>query len=279
MTSFSLQIKSEHFELRDLEGHIAEAYGVLSTARDLSPKNAIVSETLSRLVDLATALVPQTNQAAANDFISSLGKIYLDQFRGLLGRAESEMERYWSAKFFTRRHINYNSLSDFIYWDNYQILLEKELQLLKTHTIAMPDHSCFVGQGPLPMTMLIYAYATGAHCTGVDVSQGATTSAERLSNAIQAKNCFYIREDGREHDYSLYDMIFIASLVPSKDDIIEKIKKDRSGKTTYIMVRTVEQLMKIFYEPYHYEGEGLALLGMTEYASDCLNTTLLYRYN
>ena len=255
------------------------AYDVLGSAADLTPRNPAVCHALDDLFRQTSFLSEHLSRAEGEALLQSFDPHFLREFCDLLNRAEEEMEYYWSSKLFASYNPSYDSLRHFIYWDNYVALVTKEYALLQAHDAPMKGKACFVGQGPLPMTMLIYNHLTNAVCCGVDIALRATRNAQRLSAVLQSENCAYVREDGCTHDYKDCDIVFIASLVPVKDQIIEKIMRDRCGKTTYILVRTAEHLSRIYYEPYEGVANGLTFLGKTPYGRDCINTTLLYRLN
>jgi len=254
-------------------------YDVLGSAADLTPRNPAVCYVLDDLFRQTSDLAERLDAKEGEILLRSFDPQFLNEFRTLLNRAEEEMEYYWSSKLFASADPRYDSLRDFIYWENYVALVTKEQDLLTEHGAPLLGKACFVGQGPLPMTMLIYNHLTGAVCEGVDIALRATRNAQRLSAVLRSENCSYVREDGCVHDYTDCDIVFIASLVPVKDEIIQKIIADRGDKKTYILVRTAEHLSRIYYEPYQGNAAGLKLLGKTPYGSDCINTTLLYRLN
>lgn len=262
-----------------LVAHARRVYQVLKSADDLSPKNQTVSHILKSLFQETSFLSGVLTAAESDAVLSCFKPDFLVEFRALLNASEEAMEYYWSSKIFSMPHATYAALKSFIYWDQYAALVGKELALLKAHGAPISAKSCFVGQGPLPMTMLIYQHLTQALCTGVDIELRAIRNAQRLTQNIGCAHCSYAHADGCLYDYSEHDIVFIASLVPVKDTIIEKIKCDRCNQTTYIMVRTAENLSRLYYEPYLCGAKGLQYLGKTDYGAECINTALLYRYN
>jgi hypothetical protein len=257
------------------QNHIDSVHRYLQQSSDFSPRNPKINSLLTELFYMTTHLIENETIKAHLAFVEKI--LFLKEFRDLLAKTEEAMEYYWAEKLGNDPEYNYNSLSKFIYWKNYSSLVEKEYALLKQHANNLSVQSCFIGQGPLPISMLIYQKMTNAQCIGIDISKEAICASCTLITT--ADNCTCVHIDGADYDYTNAPVIFIASMVPDKDIIMNKIKQDRKGKPTFIMVRTAENLSEIYYEPYTCYDPEMVLLGKTDYCCDTINTTLLYRYN
>jgi hypothetical protein len=210
---------------------------------------------------------------------ADIDKEILSTLRSRMAQAEGAMEYYWSNQFFKTPRAAYDILAQFIYWDNYHYLVNAEHLLLEQHQPGLQAEFCFVGSGPLPISQMIYQRLTGRASFGVDSSLSAVRHAQRLIQHFGIEQCQFKDVAGKEADYSRFDTIFIASLVDDKEAVIAKIKADRKDKTTFIMIRSAEGLHELYYEPYYTIDSDLHLLGKTPYRAECINTTLLYRYN
>lgn len=283
MTTDSAMIKNNAISLNgqseDILSIVQRAFSILVSAQDLSPKNPVVCYILDDLYAQVVAWIRENDPADSEAILQCFPEAFLQQFRALLAKSEEEMEYYWSAKLYSTTHVSYETLKYFIYWDNYQVLTFKEYSLLKKHMSVNKKKTCFIGSGPLPLTMLIYNQMTKNACVGVDASLRATRNAQRLSCAIGSEKCEFVHEKGQAYDYSDCEVIFIASMIDDKDAVIKKIKQDRGDKATFILVRTVENLSRLYYEPYICDIEGFVYLGKTEYDVHTVNTALLYRLN
>ena len=256
------------------------AHHVLSHANDLSPRNPALNQALKALFYSTTALLGRNDAEYNERLFNRFDFSFINQLRTLMAQAETEMEYFWAAKLYATSDANYDDLKKFIYWRNYAALVEKEIALLSPFIDLEKAKTCFVGQGPLPISLFIYQKMTQADsCIGVDSSMSAVSHAQRLTTAINAQNLIYLHSDGASYDYVDCDVIFVASLIENKEVVFEKIRQDRCEKTTFVMVRSAENLSKLYYFPFETVPLGWDYLGKTIFDADSINTTLLYRLN
>lgn len=261
----------------DLALCVRQVNGVLRAQTDKSPRNPVINHTLTHFFAHAMREAEQSGTAESDALIGGFETDFLSDFHANLGRSETAMESYWAAKIAAIPNASFDDLRCFIYWKNYEALVNKEMDLLRAHHVTQRGTACFIGHGPLPMTMLLYRHLSGLPCVGVDHSLQATHDAQRLTKAVGLEDCRYVSCAGQNFDYAECDVIFVAAMTDDKDAVIEKIKRDRAGKETHVMVRTAERLSRLFYASYECALPGATCLGKTPYDTTTINTGVLYR--
>ena len=222
------------------ENSLIQSYENLKNEKDLSPRNSIVNESLSNLVCAANkAYEPKICIDCPN--ASSVVK----DFRKICARSECEMEKYWADHYNNYETLTYQDLESFWYFDNYEVIADKEVNLIKKFVENLESKKLvFVGAGSLPLTALIMHVKHGLNVTLVDYDQQAVENAKKIVNAlgldIQVECCDFF-----SCDLTRFDFVFLASLVENKQLAFDTILK---ANIKYFMLRGADGVYQAFYE-------------------------------
>jgi len=261
---------------QELIGAVVQAHDVLTTESDLSPRNPKVNEALTRLV---TAVICEYSPAEEKAVLSDPQVMACRRaLLGGLAKAEGEMEKYWAEEFCLRRELTTDDFKDFIYWACYDRLVGGEVrQLPKGKNFAADDTIAFIGAGPLPLTAFILHLQTGKKVTCVDIDPEACRLAQALCEKAGLDGIDVVCSDGATYDYDRHPVVFVASLVPNKDDVIAKIKE--AGRDTFIGLRSAERLHTLLYDPVDeasLRAAGCSYASQTGHDPKTINTTVFY---
>lgn len=265
----------------DIAALVNHCYEVLQKERDLSPENPAINALLGHYVtSIANANVQDNLHVLSDKGIVTI----LPELHAKLSQSEYCMERYYARQFTRASRLSFADLERFIYWDNYERLTEKEMALLQD---AIPHggkktlrHVVFVGSGPLPLSALIMAKDCGYRVTGVDCDGEAITLSSDLIDKLDMNEVMRVHQgNGADYDYSEADIVFIASLILDKQAVLQAIKQSRSGKQTFVIIRSAEDLNALLYCPFKessFKDLCFKCLGKTDYCPKTINTSLLY---
>jgi hypothetical protein len=276
--------------------HVSNVYGFLTSEDDLSPRNPRVNAALYGFVrDTMAERSPREVAAILN--APSIQQI-IPSLRQLLGRAEYEMENFCAAAMIDdeiEAEPRFSSYRNFIYRGNYDALVSAELHAMKWHGQTQPvragcESIAFVGAGPLPISAIMLHQRTGLRVTCIDSNERAFQLGQRLICLLAAKEAghkdidkmiHFIHAFGEEHDYRMHPVVFIASLVENKEQIINRIV-DTSNAATTTIIRSAEGLSTLLYRPAdgvdNQEKYNAYLIGKTKPSPEVINTSLVYRF-
>ncbi|SFI81478.1 nicotianamine synthase family protein [Thermoflavimicrobium dichotomicum] len=255
---------------------IVKVHQSLKEERDLSPRNNRVNQLLTLFVDQVADVYSREEiiYILQHHAIKSIQS----ELYQLLGQAETEMEFYYGAAYANRDPLKWDDLKQFIYWKNYVELSCTELQELQrcgwnTSKIA------FVGAGPLPLSSFLFQQQTGAPVTCIDLHTEACDISRTLIGKLGQQSHIEVENiAGEEVDYSGYSLVFIASLVPNKQEILKQIHCTNPG--AIVAIRTVEGLKQLLYCPVDEKKlieEGYQIIGRTIANKNIINTTLFLK--
>jgi hypothetical protein len=255
---------------------VLSAHAVLRRETDLSPRNPTVNAALSALVCAVL------EGCAPDDVREVLDDPGVRAIRGdLIGRlavAEGEMERYWGEAFCARDGLEPADFQDFIYWDCYCHLVAAELGGLPADLdLGKGQSIAFVGAGPLPLSAIVVHLSTGRKVTCVDRDRRACTLACELCRKAGLAGINVACADGADFDYAECPVVFVASLVPEKAQVMRCIRQ--TCPRACVALRSAEGLRTLLYDPVdeaELEAMGCGLLGRTACSSQAINTTLFY---
>ena len=121
----------------------------------------------------------------------------------------------------------------------------KEIDLIKEHFNETKDVKIlFAGSGALPLSAILMHLYADLDVTLLDIDAEAINLSNKLIKKIglpipsQVGNVM-------QHDFSNYDIVFIASLIPNKEAIIKKLKEQN---VKFYMMRGVDGVYQTFYE-------------------------------
>jgi hypothetical protein len=263
---------------------IVDAYNVLKTEQDLSPRNEKITQVLTALVgSLSDQYSAKEERAILTDpRVQSVRTPMLDK----LAQAEGDMEKYWAEYFLSKDELTVEDLKEFWYWQNYDDLVNGELPHMQSFNKAAGnrasndnDHIVFVGAGPLPLTAIIRHLKTGVRMTCVDNDPVACAQSRKLLQMTGLDQHIDVVEgNGAEIDYSSYSHVIVAALVPNKSETVGRVR-ETAEKRVKIGIRSAERLHTLLYDPL---DEAMDILKDCSFASrtahdpKVINTTVFY---
>ncbi|MFD9625236.1 nicotianamine synthase family protein [Peribacillus muralis] len=221
-----------------------DTYKILLEEKDLSPKNPIINRVLTELVSLISKPLEQHLAAEI---------LNLDEIQSIRGNmlakltiAETLMEEH-HAKSYVGKVSTLEDFRSFLYWGNYKELIKTEINELKK--VKNDSQSfAFVGTGPLPLSPLLIQQELGANMTCLDIDEQAYSLGKRIIQQLEGEaSSNYVLNDGALHDYGEFDLVWIASLVPNKEEILERIYETNPDAT--VAIRSVDGIHHLLYEP------------------------------
>lgn len=225
---------------------------ILSTQKDFSPYNNVINTYLTNLIN--DSLVCNQICSQCSNLMDKFCKCKLaDSLRNISYKSEVEMEKFWGKKFSEISNITYENLKDFWYFKQYENITAQEKSLIDICENNIKKIA-FVGSGSLPLTAVILDHI-GNHQYQIDLVDMDAEAIE-ISKAYCSKvssNLNFICSDCLEVDYSKYDLVFVASMIPCKKELIEKIYDQNVEK---IIVRDAEKLSQLFYTPVDFSDFG-----------------------
>lgn len=257
---------------------VTDAHEVLNVETDLSPSNPKVNAALSMLVRCLSKdyTTREESLILGNEKVKDIQERLL----GKLAVAEGEMERYWTENFISRNGLSVNDLQSFWYWNNYDALVDGELACIaeKKPAFNNDESIAFVGSGALPLTAIMFHQKTGLPVTCIDRDPAACRHAARLLEKTKLSSGIHVEcAEGQSYDYGRHDVVLIASLVPDKESVLNRIHE--TGKECVVGMRSVEHLHVLLYKPITEicENKNRRYIGKTEYNADIINTTLFFQ--
>lgn len=117
---------------------------------------------------------------------------------------------------------------------------------------------CHVGSGPLPETLIAMRnYAPLASLSGIDADIDVLCIGREFAGAVWPGNGIsFLPARGDDIDYRGFTHVHIAVMVRPEFDVV-KCVCDTADREVTIMLRTVEGLGKMLYEPVAKETEAL----------------------
>lgn len=251
-------------------------YRILVEEEDLSPHNETINRVLSELV---STLSKPVEQSVADEILVDMGikEIRKDMLQKL-SLAECLMEEYY-AQTFRDKVRSIHDFSSFIYWDNYVELIQTEMKELKKIKRDVNSFA-FVGTGPLPLSPLLLQHEMGAEMTCLDLDVQAYEHGRRFLQDLDGDGTSdYILKDGALHDYKGLDLVWIASLVPNKEEIVKRVFE--TNPKALVAIRSVDGIHQLLYEPVdakEFQTVSCEEVGRTIADSFIINSTVFYTY-
>lgn len=173
-------------------------------------------------------------------------------------------------------------LESYFFCDDYRHLIDAEMALLKR--AAMRDHdlvpsdmrTMFLGSGALPVSPLMIADRLEKPVSCLDMDVQANNLARHLLSRIDPDGMITLHDAiAQSYDYNDIDVVFMASLITPKRDVLAQIAK---FDVRYVMVRTVDESFGMIYEPFDESmigALGFEKRGETPACADCMHQTIL----
>jgi hypothetical protein len=273
---------------------VIRTYNFLTEQQDLSPRNKNLNSVLSGFVK--STMQPRSEDSIKLILSDPKVKNITKNLRQKLSETEFEMEHFCSSAMAGKNDVtdkNYASFPDFIYMDNYNALVNIELKALcgsKGLPPINPNEQsiAFIGAGPLPISPILLHISTGLPVTCIDSDQHACESEQNLLHHLASKHpqlsslkekMSYVQADGAKYDYVTHPIVFIASLVDHKDDVVFRIL-DTADTTSTIVIRSAEGLSTLLYEPYQIpKPQDIYIYPRkTQYCPEAINTSYVFSY-
>jgi hypothetical protein len=254
------------------------AYKILMDEHDLSPNNPIINQTLYSLVtNLGKLFGHELEEEILSD--REIRKIRRDMLR-MLETAETLMEFHYAEKFI-KDTPNINNLKSFIYWDNYEKLVDIELnKLFEIVERKRLSSIAFVGSGPLPLSTILLQQQTGKRVVCLDINAEAYDLGKKLIEQYSLQHSLkYVLADGASFHYDGYNLVWIASLVPNKEEVVKRIYE--TNPNAIIAIRSVDGIYQLLYEPVDatvFQHAVCEEIGRTKANSSIINSTIFYRF-
>lgn len=258
-----------------------DTFHLLESAGDLSPNNEDINTCLSAFV---SAVLNNSHDTGLKGVLKDdrLQRIR-PKMMELLSRAEYEMETHFGEYFASKENVTPDTLEDFWYRGCYERLVQHEVNAYRGICAKDDDLSAkkiaFVGAGPLPLTMIDWHLQTGADVTGIDISKEACDISNKIFNNMGLSDTLrHAHSDGQNFDYTGFDLVEIAALVPNKARIAQKVRAD--APNAIIAIRSVEGLKGALYEQVNllsFRGTGLRPSVKTPSTGDVINTTIFLK--
>jgi hypothetical protein len=116
--------------------------------------------------------------------------------------------------------------------------------------------------------------------TCLDIDEQAHSLGRRIVQELDKEgDSDYILNDGALHDYTGFDLVWIASLVPNKEEILERIYQTNPDAT--VAIRSVDGIHQLLYEPVDatkFSKVACEEVGRTIADSFIINSTIYYTF-
>lgn len=252
--------------------NVVNAFKILENSDDLSPNNPVINKVLGSLVKTLSHdhMISSDSNILDDDRIKKIHGKLLEK----LSISESEMEKFWAKIFINKENLKLDDLQSFWYWNNYQEIIDYEIK----HIDNSNTDIAFLGSGPLPLSPIIMYLKTGKNITCIDNDREACELSQKIIDKLGLNHKIKIvNQDAIDHKYSKYDLVFIASLIPNKEDLVHKISKNSNPD---IAIRSCEKLHRILYKEVDKnigKKDGYKLNSKTSYKPNIINTTLFFK--
>ncbi len=173
------------------------------------------------------------------------------------------------------------ALNRYSLYGNYVELVASEVKLLPTPNNNAHNQNAplvFIGAGPLPLTALMLADLTQRKIIGLDCDEHAIElgrdTIARLSATAQVQ---LIHCRGEDFDYAQAGAVWLASLVPQKQAIMQQIKA--TAPHTPVIARTAQGLSQMLYTAFPEDAAkalGYKLAERSPRRQMYYNTSLLF---
>jgi len=198
---------------------------------------------------------------------------------------EGEIELEYSKHRCEEPVVTIESLLSYHYAGDYDQLVSMELNLLfdscswlSASSMENPLHFMMIGSGSFPMTAILIHLKTGSFVTCVDIDPRAVEVSRRLISKLGLSDRIdVVLSRAEDLEFNGNEIIWIASLVQGKDEIINKVSKVLVNGV--VVVRSADGLFCLLYEPIDRSNvvdTGLFEVGHTHSNDITVNSTFYY---
>jgi hypothetical protein len=167
----------------------------------------------------------------------------------LIGRV-NEANSFWESTFERQFALDFledrASLSDYFRYTRLEEMVRRELSLVPD---LWPQRILFIGDGALALNVLQIHFQTGLPVDCAYSDQESMAVARRVLQKCNLDNS--VRTfclDDREHDFSSYDLVFVAADAHPKKKILRHLRK-KCHRRSHILLRTTQGPGVLLYQP------------------------------
>lgn len=212
-------------------------YEVLSSQKDLSPENGLVSKALNQLVSYV--LEWQSKNALSLDDLKTYSPELLNGLPPLCAKAECEMEKWWCKHIISQKQ----DIENFWYLENYRNLIDAEIKLLRRPI----NNIAFLGSGALPLTAILLSKRNpNAKIRCIDNDAQACNLASQLIHTLKLQDKIEICERQAQNFMPLPNEAVICASLLRAEQIYDKFHEH---KVSEFIIRDSEQLYQLLYAP------------------------------
>lgn len=260
-----------------------KVHRTLQTEADLSPRNAVINQTLSNFY--LTVIKSYSEEEESLILEHPVMQSILKDLLAKLAMSETAMEYFYAERLLKDASLRYHSLSQFIYWNNYERLIQLELsvlqRLLVTQSFSVGQSLAFVGSGALPLTAIIIAVQFHMPVTCIDCdAQACSVSSKLMERLSLGEACKVVNRSGQSHNYSSHPVVLIASLVPNKAEVVLRVTST-AQPGGLVLIRSVDGVRRLLYEPLDEQQLlplGLTCMDRTRPANEIINCTVFFSF-
>ncbi len=227
--------KSLLFDLKVLEFKLKESLRQYETEKieeNLRLLKTSINELCSFIIRKENHLVFFQNQE------NKELKVYVTSIRDLSTKILGIIEKEEAKK------ILKDTDSCFEYGEELELTVKQEIH---DYEMSSHNHILFVGSGSMPITAFTISKEIGANITCVDIDEEALSLSKEVAKKLGFSNIIF-ENDLLSLPLEKYSHIIIASLVPSKCEILENIRKILPASTKLIL-RYGNELKELFNYP------------------------------
>jgi len=227
---------------------VLELHRLLRRESDLSPGNP----TVSRWISLFRQNLRGSHRPEDVQFVLENRRIrpIRRELLAMLSEAEGLEELYEARRLLEQEGNGNELLSRLPGWNVYECLAGKEMECFDT--LKRPGSSpaepiLFVGSGPLPLSAIVMHLRGRTEMTCLDLDPAACEVSESLLRRLGLGGKITVLQvDGADYDYRQFRRILVASLVPNKSAVLDRIRSTAPG--AIVGVRTAEGMRGLMYE-------------------------------
>lgn len=267
---------------------LQQTHSLLVSMPSLAPSDA-VNRTFGELVTLCIGVYPTSTVRSVMNH--PLTQSLLPSLRTLASKGEYLLEKTWAQEL-TEKALVKNSikqfrnpslLQQFVYYDNYEQLVNMELHCLLGVNASL-GKVVFVGSGPLPLSSMLMAPHCQFPVTNIDYCKDAIRISTDLVHSLELQNkMHFFCGDATEYPYYPdADVVILGALVgangDAKSSFLDRIaEKMKPG--AILLVRSAHALRTVLYPPLDEDGIPSTLVPMLEMhpQNEVVNSVILFK--
>jgi len=169
----------------------------------------------------------------------------------ICSEGEFEMEMHWAESILKDENPS-KALANFIYYQNYQSLIELEYKALKLISTDQNFKTIFVGSGPLSLTSILLSEKYNLKIDNLEMNKDAAKISNDLIKKLNLNNQINTINQNLLNFSNLkdYDLVYVASLVgitkKDKKTILEYLSQNMKPGS-FLLIRSAHDLKTLLY--------------------------------